>query len=300
MLTGIHFLLTYMCNLECDHCFVYSGPSARGTFTVQQVQDVLDEAARIGSVDWIYFEGGEPFLYYPVMVEGIRRARDLGFKTGVVTNAYWVTSESDAELWLRPLQELGVADVSLSDDAFHHAEDAPSPARLALAAAERLGLPAGTICIEKPATSAEATGSKRRPVTGGSVLLKGRAVERLSGELATRACDEFQECPEEDLRDPGRVHVDPYGYVHLCQGLIMGNLWETPLSDLVRGYHPDSHPICGPLLAGGPARLAGSYAVPHEERYVSACHFCYVVRRALLESFPAFLAPRQVYGLEEF
>ena len=33
MLTGIHFLLTYSCTSECDHCFLYCSPNAKGTFT---------------------------------------------------------------------------------------------------------------------------------------------------------------------------------------------------------------------------------------------------------------------------
>jgi len=31
---------------------------------------------------------------------------------------------------------------------------------------------------------------------------------------------------------------------------------------------------------------------------VDACHLCYRTRQALLERFPEYLAPRQVYGLE--
>ncbi len=58
MLTGIHVLLTYMCNLRCDHCFVYSGPDAKGTFTLNQIRRVLDEAIKIGTIKSIYFEGG--------------------------------------------------------------------------------------------------------------------------------------------------------------------------------------------------------------------------------------------------
>ena len=27
-LTGLHLLLTYRCNYDCDHCFVWSGPQA--------------------------------------------------------------------------------------------------------------------------------------------------------------------------------------------------------------------------------------------------------------------------------
>ena len=32
-LTGIHILLTYKCDRQCDHCFVFGAPNARGTFT---------------------------------------------------------------------------------------------------------------------------------------------------------------------------------------------------------------------------------------------------------------------------
>ena len=78
----------------------------------------------------------------------------------------------------------------------------------------------------------------------------------------------------------------------------MGNMWETPLSALVRDYHADSHPVCGPLLNGGPAALAVQYDVQHEEEYVDECHFCYLLRLALMDRFPQYLAPRQVYGLD--
>ena len=51
MLKGIHFLLTYTCNMECEHCFVYSSPNAKGTFTLDQIRKVLNEAAKIGTIE---------------------------------------------------------------------------------------------------------------------------------------------------------------------------------------------------------------------------------------------------------
>ena len=123
MLTGIHFLLTYRCIFECDHCFLYCGPHAQGTFTLEQIKRTFGEIKKIGTVEWVYFEGGEPFLYYPSMLEGIRLARDMGFKVGIVTNAYGAVSEEDAEVWFRPLADLGVAYLSISDDSFHYGED---------------------------------------------------------------------------------------------------------------------------------------------------------------------------------
>ena len=297
MLKGIHFLLTYACNFECDHCFLYCGPNSEGTFTLKQIKEVLFEARKLGTVESVYFEGGEPFLFYPVMVEGIKIAHDMGFTTGIVTNTYWATSEEDAQLWLKPLVELKLADLSVSDDAFHHGEKEDSPAKRALAAAKRLGLPADSICIEEPKVEMGKGQEKGEPVIGGGAMFRGRAVEKLVENLPTRPWDVLIECPYEDLRSPGRVHLDPYGHVHLCQGLSMGNMWQTPFSTLVESYDPDSHPICGPLLRGGPALLAREYSLKHEDEYVDECHFCYLLRLALIDKFPQYLAPKQVYGL---
>jgi hypothetical protein len=299
MLTGIHFLLSYACNFECDHCFVFSGHSAEGTFTISQVQTALEEARKIGTVEWIYFEGGEPCLFYPLMLEGARRARAMGFEVGVVTNAYFATSEEDARLWLQPLAELGIADLSISDDPFHYGDVEDSPPKRALACARELGMPVDTICIEKPTLLRESGQEKGAPVVGGDVMFRGRAVEKLIDDLPRRPWREFRECPFEDLKDPGRVHLDCYGNVHLCQGISMGNMWETPLSELVRDYAAETHPICAPLLSGGPAALAEFYHADREQGYVDACHLCYAVRLSLLDRLPRYLAPRQVYGLDQ-
>jgi MoaA/NifB/PqqE/SkfB family radical SAM enzyme len=300
MLTGIHFLLTYMCNSECDHCFVYSSPRARGTFTLSQIRNILDEATKIDTIEWVYFEGGEPFLFYPVMLEGIKLARNAGFKAGVVTNAYFATDTDDIELWLRPLRELGVADLSMSNDPYHYEDENENPSIRAHKVAKKLNLPIAEIHIDKPSVTAgkDEGPNKGEPVIGGSTMLRGRAAEKLTEGLPRRRWEEFTECPHEELEFPKRVHIDPYGNVHLCQGLSMGNCLEIPLSELVNNYHAASHPICGPLVKGGPALLAREYEVDHDDEYVDACHFCYLIRLALLDRFPEYLAPRQVYGLE--
>jgi hypothetical protein len=284
--------------MECEHCFVYSAPNAKGTFTLNQIKQVLDELDKIGTIEWVYFEGGEPFMFYPLMVEGIKLAKNRGYKIGVVTNAYWVTSEEDAFLWLKPLFELGISDLSISDDEFHYGNEKDNPAKLALAASKKLGIPGDAISIDKPPVEMISKTSKGEPVICGGALLKGRAAEKLAVDLPKRKYVGFQDCPEEDLRNPSRIHLDPYGYVHICQGLVIGNMWETPLSEIVIEYDADAHPICGPLLSGGPALLAKKYDVKHDEEYSSACHFCYEVRKELLDRFPKFLAPRQIYGLD--
>ena len=114
MLKGVHFILTYMCNFECDHCFLSCSPWTKGTFTHQQVKDVLKEISNIGTVEGVSFEGGEPFLFHPLLVESIRSAHRAGFKTAIETNTYWATTEEDAELWLQPLKDAGLSMMLIS------------------------------------------------------------------------------------------------------------------------------------------------------------------------------------------
>ncbi len=299
MLNGIHFLLTYTCNCECDHCFLYCGPWSRGTFTIGQVTEVLDEARKLGTVEWVFFEGGEPFLFFPLLVEGIRRSTARGFKVGVVTNGYGAISEEDAELWLRPLAEAGLSYLSVSNDQYHYGEESQNPATVAHAVAEKLGIKTAPISIEPPrvAHSAEED-DKGQPVVGGGPKFRGRAVEKLTGGLPVRPWKELRTCPYEELESPSRVHIDAFGNVQVCQGISMGNMWTTPLAELVQTYRPKEHPICGPLIKGGPAELAKACALAPEAGYIDECHFCYLTRRVIIERYPDELAPKQVYGLD--
>ncbi len=299
MLTGVHFLLTYQCNIGCDHCFLYCGPHAEGTFTLAQIERVLQELPALGTVESVCFEGGEPFLHPALLLAGVERARMHGFKVGIVTNASWATSDEDAERQLRPLVAAGLGSITVSDDALHFGEITPTPAQCAMAAAQHLGMPSSAICIERPTVTRpthEATGEKGEPVVSGGVMFRGRAAELLATGLPRRLWEVFDECPHENLRSPKRVHLDPFGHVHLCQGLLMGNMWETPFAELVRAYDAETHPIAGPLVRGGPAELARTYGVAQGGAYVDACHLCYTARRALLDRFPRYLAPKQVYG----
>jgi hypothetical protein len=268
--------------------------------TMKQIQTVLEESNNIGTVREMYFEGGEPFLFYPLMVEGIRLARHMGFKAGIVSNGYWSTCVEDAKLWLKPLADLGISDLSVSDDELHYGDSQGSPAKCALAAAKTMGMPTYALCKAKPEVqqTPDLGHGKGKPEISGGIKLRGRAVEKFAEGLPTRNCKEFRECPYEDLVDPKRVHIDSYGTVQICQGISMGNCWETPLSELARDYDAQKHPICGPLVRGGPIRLVEEHNLDLMDQYVDECHLCYSARLALLDQFPQYLAPRQVYGLK--
>lgn len=254
-----------------------------------EIREILRQADTMAAVEWIFFEGGEPFLYYPILAQGAAEAADRGFRVGVVTNGYWATEVEDALTWLRPLAGL-IQDLSVSSDLYHADEMLSRQARNTHQAAQQLAIPVGTISVAQPG---------ERDAALASLMFRGRAAEKLAPRAIHHPWETFTECPYETLRDPGRVHVDPFGNVHLCQGISLGNLFHTPLPDLWCAYDPEAHPIVGPLLHGGPVELVLRYDAPRRKAYADACHLCYETRSALRRRFPKILVPDQVYGIVE-
>ncbi len=295
-LTGLHLLLTYQCNLECDHCFVWGSPWQSGTMSLRNVRRILEQAKDIGTVQWIYFEGGEPFLYYAVLLRGVQEAAAMGFKVGIVSNGFWATNAEDALECLGPFAGF-IQDLSISSDLYHWSEMFGQQAKNASAAAEQLGIPLGIISIAEPEVTNAASAVGQLPMGETAVMYRGRATQKLVPRAARLPWEQFTECPYEDLREPGRVHVDPFGNLHICQGISLGNLFDMPLREICETYDPESHPITGPLLEAGPVELVQRYGTAHEESYADACHLCDEARRALRERFPEILMPDQMYGV---
>lgn len=294
-LNGLHLLLTYQCTLECDHCFVWGSPWQHGSMTIEMVQDILAQAKDAG-IESIYFEGGEPFLLYVVLARGVQMAYELGFEVGIVSNGYWATSVPDAVEWLRPFAGK-LADLSLSSDLYHGSDRLGQLVDNARAAAEQLGIPVGYISIAQPETLNAPKAFAQLPQNESGVMYRGRAAEKLADRAQKQPWHRFERCCHEDLRDPGRVHVDAYGNLHVCDGIVIGNLFQKPLREICETYDPYANPITAALLEGGPAELVHSFGLAHQDEYADACHLCYVARLALRERFPEILAPEQMYGV---
>ncbi len=291
-LTGLHLLLTYQCNLECDHCFVWSGPHAAKAFlSTEAIAEIMDQARQLGTIEIIYFEGGEPFLHPDTLLDGVRLAKRAGFQAGIVSNGFWAHDSNTALARLRPFAETGLDILSISVDPLHGDDESRARCAHAIAAAQELGITMLPLSVEPPIEHRVYPSG-----AGGAVMFRGRAAEKLTDRVAHGAWHIFMACPHETLDAPQRVHVDPFGYIHLCQGLVMGNLFEQPLAQLVRDYDPTHHPIVGSLLAEGPRGLVKRYDLDCRDAYADACHLCYVARDKLRRRFPELLAPPQMYG----
>ena len=294
-LSGLHILLTYQCTWECDHCFVWGSPWQTGTLTLEQIENILKQAKDAG-ITSIYFEGGEPFLYYAVLKQAVHKASDMGFSVGIVSNSYWANTVADAVEWLRPFAGR-VSDLSVSSDLFHCEKCLGERPQNAVVAAKWLGIPTDVISVAEPDVKAEESHGQLEDESG--VMYRGRAVEKLVERADKQSWERFESCPHEDLVEPGRVHLDPLGNLHICQGIVIGNLFEKSLKQICEEYDVDSHPICGLLHSGGPAALVTEYNLEHASSYADACHLCYEARTMLRPRFPEQLVPDQMYGVME-
>jgi MoaA/NifB/PqqE/SkfB family radical SAM enzyme len=264
--------------------------------TMENIRDIIGQAKEVGTVTSVYFEGGEPFLYYPILVFSVEEAVRSGFEAGFVSNAYWATALEDAVLWLEPLSGK-VEKLSISTDLFHYDERISQQAKVASSAAQELGMEAGLLTILESDEPEGGNVVGQLPIGESTVMHRGRAAEKLVEGVPRTDWTTFIECPYEELREPDRLHIDPLGYVHICQGITIGNVYSQRLVEICEEYDPDAHPVAGPLLAGGPAELVRRYDLEHDDAYVDACHICYDARLKLRERFPDQLSPDQMYGV---
>ena len=278
-LSGIHFLITYGCSAECDHCFIWGSPQRRSSMTPEQIDDFLEQVVSLGTVTSVCAEGGESFTKYDSVLHFLRRATTFGLTAGALTNASWVKSRAQAADRIAELMAAGLRDLGISTDQWHQGSVPVERVDLLLQVCTAAGLEAARM-----ETSPE------------GVMFRGRAAERLAPAMPTRPAEELASCPHEQLGAPSRVHLDCYGFLHLCQGLTLGRL-RVP--EAVAGYDPEAHPIVRLLLNGGPyalGRHAADLGFEMAPEYVDACHLCYRAREFLRPRFPDLLAPDEMYG----
>ncbi|MFB3881731.1 MAG: radical SAM protein [Armatimonadota bacterium] len=278
-LTAIHFLITYGCSAECDHCFIWGTPRRSAAMTVEQVDSFLDQMRMVETIKGVCAEGGESFTRYDVVLHFLRGAKARGLEASALTNASWVQSRQQAEERIAEMMAAGLTNLGISTDQWH-----------------RQSVPVERVDTLLEVCSAAGLGASRMETTLEGVMFRGRAAERLAAGRPTKPTDELTKCPHEDLAAPGRVHLDCYGNLHLCQGLVLG---RAPIPEAVAAYDPASHPIVRLILEGGPSalgRYAATLGFDLAPGYVDACHLCYRAREFLRPHFPELLGPDEMYG----
>jgi len=283
---------------------------------VPDMREYMEEAQKVGAT-WVSFFGGEPFLYFDLLKQGIKHARSIGLETAIASNAFWATSEESALERLRSLKEIGLGEIAVASDPFHCEYVPLESIRNAIKAAKSLGVFAYSGVTAFDEEEGNAVVRRAREITArllpheiyggriGGIGFQGTAAEVLAERASRQSWKEYAHpCHMVDLVESGglgNVSVDPYGYVSprlICIGISMGNARETRLSEIIAGYDPHAHPILGTLYERGPvglAKMAMEFGFEPTE-YADECHLCYEARKVLLGHYPEYLAPATYYG----
>jgi hypothetical protein len=284
--------------LKCKHCYVYSDQRAPGKISLSQISHFLNDGRKLEGIEWVYFGGGEPFTQYPMLLKGIQRARKLDYRVGVETNGYFARTEEAALRLLKPLANMGVKDLRVSNDAIHYQNPSTSPAIKALEAARTLGIPTTLVQISLPGStnSNPITASIADHIDEPRFMYVGRAAEIFAQKKRGISISTLNSCPRNDLADPDYLYIDAYGFVQICPGIAIGNACQDPLNKIINRYDVNTHDVLHVLEENGPSGLYDFFGLPEETKIVDACHACYSARKQIIDMYPQLLSPRHVYG----
>ncbi len=115
---NVAFGYSTRCNIRCAHCVAADEVRDDRKMELDQAQGILAEMAGAG-VRGISFTAGEPLLYLDDVVDLLRRCRDYGIYTRIVTNSFWARTEAEADRVVQLLQESGLCQLRLSYSRWH-------------------------------------------------------------------------------------------------------------------------------------------------------------------------------------
>ena len=112
--------VTYQCNIECKHCGPYCGPKETDWMTVEEIKDLIGQAAELGAFN-VVFTGGEPTLLGKDLITILRFIKEETSiqSTRIVTNGKWATSYDRATRLLKEWKEAGLDEINISCGEYH-------------------------------------------------------------------------------------------------------------------------------------------------------------------------------------
>jgi hypothetical protein len=286
------------------------------------LQEALD-AIKLWSIPpQVHFTGGEPFLHFDLLLDGVCWAVERGIVNYVETSASWCIDDEEVHHRFVTLREAGLEAILISCSPFH-AEKIP-PARTLRAVKASLDVfgADGTIVylpeylkiiqlfdIDRPTSLShyeEIFGGEeagRVLWQGYGIISGGRAGYELGHLVPRYPAESFTEtnCML-DLLYAHHSHFDLYGnYISgFCGGLTIGSWRELHhvFDDFRAGRYP---PLIEILIERGPYGLAQmareDYGYqPDPAGYTGKCHLCVDVRRHMVSTADFFeLRPLPFY-----
>ncbi|MCK5231298.1 MAG: radical SAM protein, partial [Desulfobulbaceae bacterium] len=99
-LLSLELELSHVCNLRCIYCYASAGIPLENELSLDEIKDIIDQAAHLGTRKIIILGGGEPLLY-PHLFEVIDYILAKGIKADIFTNGQLMTTETARGLYER-------------------------------------------------------------------------------------------------------------------------------------------------------------------------------------------------------
>jgi len=314
---SVDFLLTFKCPSKCKHCSYKAGPERTGHMKLADVERYLKELTNTQPVQAITAHGGEPFLYFELLKQIMKKAKELKLpRRWVITNGYWAKTKAIARKKLVELKEAGLQCITFSVDGFHQEYIPLESVKNGIEVAASLGFE--KVCVDSYFLVDPNSDNSYN-------ILTRNALERL-GELDNVEINRYQadfegrgaelvkyvetkaelpagKCPLPfwiggNLKNPKTIEIDFEGNVTLCPGICIGNTKTQLLSQILQNYDYHAHPILSIIAEKGPIGLlevAVAKGFKQHQKFVNECHLCYKVRKFLRPYCPQFLAPEGCY-----
>lgn len=309
-------ILSYKCNAECRHCMYACSPkwsadwiSKKDLYVLLNILAGKIQPSFYGKnvIDLnlgIHFTGGEPFLNFELLCEGVDMARELKIPSLFVeTNCYWASSDSITREKLLNLKNKGLNGIMISVNPFF-LEFVPfeQTERAVRIAYEIFGTNMFVYQLEyfhkfrKLGIKGKVTIEEYRRMDDG--IHFSRYTEFFVMGRAAYSMEKFgifpkykvkflimNKCNPPVLRN-WHNHFDNYGNFipGYCGGLSLGD-WHDMDQILKDGIDPQQYPILFTIIKNdfkGLISFAREYG--YEERkngYLSKCHLCVDIRRFL-------------------
>jgi len=312
-------IFTYRCTIACRHCLFNCGPKLPDL--VMRRDDAVRYLGQLRATGRIvHVAGGEAMMYWPTLREVCEQAAAEGVPPHFIeTNASWCRERHEVAERLGILQDCGVSGLLISADPYHQVFVPPDRRKLAYElAVETFGQPnvlAADLTIEQlqdlrdigrdPWRLAEHVRRSAPRLVGraGEELaefLPDRSLEELANDAMWHAADAAPHCRSEfDPAEMWEMHIDPYGNLQTCCGIVVGNVDRTPLSEMIAAGFENHNELVGLVAERGPyAYLELAQAKGYEPlpAYKQKCHLCWETRKFLRPFYPETFGPAEIYG----
>ncbi|MBI2193710.1 MAG: radical SAM protein [Planctomycetes bacterium] len=312
-------LYTYRCDLACKHCLFQCGPQQPDRrVSHEDGLEFLRQLHQTGRV--IHIAGGEALLYFDSVLALCRAADQEGIAPHFIeSNARWCVSDELGIERFQALRGAGVQGMLFSADPYHQVffppENRARAFRLAVDIFGRPNVIASDASIEKLREMNDIGRDRERLAhftRQHPPRLVGRAGEQLAHFFPDRPLSDLAQDPlwhgsnhtadcasEFDPERMWEIHIDPYGNIQTCCGIVLGNARETPLPALMATEFWGRSEIVRRVSERGPyglLDLATERGYRARAGYPQKCHLCWEVRKFLRPSYPAVFGPAEVYG----